>query len=62
VSLRASDLDWARRLVMGLAYDAEVMAPAELAERIRAEARAALAAYDRAPDLRPEPAELESHP
>jgi proteasome accessory factor C len=45
VSLRASDLGWARRLVMGLGADVEVLAPVELADQIRAEARAALAAY-----------------
>jgi proteasome accessory factor C len=45
VTLRASDLSWARRLVMSLGEDAEVVAPAELADEVRAEARSALAAY-----------------
>ncbi len=45
VALRASDLDWARRLVMGLSDDVEVVAPAELVDQVRAEARVALAAY-----------------
>jgi proteasome accessory factor C len=45
VSLRASDLAWARRLVMGLGRDTEVVRPAELAAEIRSEAAAALAAY-----------------
>ncbi|HEV2087167.1 MAG TPA: WYL domain-containing protein, partial [Cryptosporangiaceae bacterium] len=45
VALRASDLEWARRLVMGLGDDVEVVAPPELVERVRAEARTALAAY-----------------
>jgi proteasome accessory factor C len=46
VSLRASDLAWARRLVLGLAPDVSVVAPAQLAAAVGAEARAALAAYD----------------
>ncbi|MDQ1652871.1 MAG: proteasome accessory factor [Cryptosporangiaceae bacterium] len=46
VSLRASDLGWARRLVLSLGHDVEVMAPAELAADVRAEAAAALAAYE----------------
>ncbi|SHN46069.1 helix-turn-helix transcriptional regulator [Cryptosporangium aurantiacum] len=45
VTLKASDLEWARRLVMGLGEDAEVVGPAELVELVRSEARAALAAY-----------------
>ncbi|TQS46741.1 helix-turn-helix transcriptional regulator [Cryptosporangium phraense] len=45
VTLRASDLEWARRLAMGLGEDAEVVSPPELAELVRSEARAALAAY-----------------
>jgi proteasome accessory factor C len=45
VSLRASDLGWARRLVMSLGSDAEVVSPPELAAEIRSTARAALAAY-----------------
>ena len=47
VSLRASDLAWARRLVMGLSCDIEVLGPPELAEQIRVEAAAALGAYRR---------------
>ncbi|GAA1793742.1 WYL domain-containing protein [Luedemannella flava] len=47
VSLRAVDLAWARRLVLGLGPEVSVVAPDELAEAVRAEARAALAAYDR---------------
>ncbi|MGE5830305.1 MAG: helix-turn-helix transcriptional regulator [Micromonosporaceae bacterium] len=45
VSLRASDLQWARRLVLGLGPEVTVVAPVELAEAVRREARAALAAY-----------------
>jgi proteasome accessory factor C len=55
VSLRASDLAWARRLVLGLGSDVRVVAPPELAASVAAEARAALAAYDAAPP-RPAPA------
>jgi proteasome accessory factor C len=46
VSLRAADLDWARRLVLGLGSDVTVVSPPALAEAVRAEARAALALYD----------------
>jgi proteasome accessory factor C len=46
VSLRASDLGWARRLVLSLGRDVEVVAPAGLAADVRAEAAAALAAYE----------------
>ncbi len=49
VSLRASDLDWARRLVLGLGPDVTVVGPAALVEEVRAEARAALARYDEFP-------------
>jgi proteasome accessory factor C len=45
VSLRASDLAWARRLVLGLGPEVTVVGPPELAEAVGAEARAALAAY-----------------
>jgi proteasome accessory factor C len=45
VSLRATDLDWARRFVMGLGPEVTVLAPAELCEAVGAEARNALAAY-----------------
>lgn len=46
VSLRASDLAWARRLVLGLGPDVQVVAPPSLAEEVRAEALRALARYD----------------
>jgi proteasome accessory factor C len=46
VSLRASDLTWARRLVLGLGPDVQVVAPALLAAEVRAEARRALARYE----------------
>lgn len=45
VSLRASDLTWARRLALGLGPEVTVVAPPELVEAVRAEARDALAAY-----------------
>ncbi|MFC0004483.1 helix-turn-helix transcriptional regulator [Micromonospora siamensis] len=45
VSLRVTDLGWARRFVLGLGPDVTVVAPAELAEQVRAQATAALAAY-----------------
>ncbi len=45
VSLRASDLSWARRLVLRLTPHATVLAPRELIEAVTEEARAALAAY-----------------
>lgn len=45
VSLRASDLAWARRLVLGLGTEVTVLAPPELVAAVRAEARAALDAY-----------------
>jgi proteasome accessory factor C len=45
VALRVSDLTWARRLVLGLGPDVAVVAPAELAEQVRDNARAALEAY-----------------
>ncbi len=50
VSLRAADLGWARRLVLGLGPEVTVVAPAELAEAVRAEAHSALAAYGAGPD------------
>jgi proteasome accessory factor C len=46
VALRASDLTWARRLVLSLGPEVTVVAPPELAEAVRVEARAALAAYE----------------
>lgn len=45
VSLRVSDLAWARRFVLGLGPDVTVVSPAELVEQVRAEATAALDAY-----------------
>jgi proteasome accessory factor C len=45
VSLRASDLAWARRLVLGLGPDVSVIGPPELGAAVAAEAAAALAAY-----------------
>jgi proteasome accessory factor C len=45
VSLRVTDLGWARRFVLGLGPDVAVVAPAELAEQVRAQAAAALDAY-----------------
>jgi len=45
VSLRASDLSWARRLVLGLGPEVTAVAPAELVASVDAEARAALDAY-----------------
>jgi proteasome accessory factor C len=45
VSLRASDLAWARRLVLGLGSEATVVDPPELVEAVRREAREALRAY-----------------
>ena len=45
VSLRASDLTWARRLALGLGPGVTVVAPPALVEAVRAEARDALAAY-----------------
>jgi proteasome accessory factor C len=45
VSLRASDLAWARRLVLGLGPDVIVLGPPELVTAVRAEAESALSAY-----------------
>ncbi len=45
VSLRATDLDWARRLVLGLGPNVTVVAPTRLAEAVRDQAEAALTAY-----------------
>jgi proteasome accessory factor C len=45
VSLRASDLAWARRLVLGLGPDVTVVGPPELVTAVRAEAESALSAY-----------------
>jgi proteasome accessory factor C len=46
VSLRASDLAWARRLVLGLGPEVRVVSPPELVDAVRDETLAALAAYD----------------
>jgi proteasome accessory factor C len=46
VTLRASDLAWARRLVLGLGSNVIVLDPPELAEAVRQETNRALAAYD----------------
>jgi proteasome accessory factor C len=45
VTLRTGDLGWARRLVLGLGADAEVLAPAELARSVRSVADTALKYY-----------------
>ena len=45
VSLRASDLAWARRLVLGLGPDVTVLGPSELVTAVRAESESALSAY-----------------
>jgi proteasome accessory factor C len=45
VSLRASDLTWARRLALSLGPDVTVVAPPELLDAVRTEVRDALAAY-----------------
>jgi predicted DNA-binding transcriptional regulator YafY len=45
VTLRARDEAWVRRLVISLGAAARVLAPAELAERVREDARQALSAY-----------------
>ncbi|MCH7231539.1 WYL domain-containing protein [Glycomyces sp. L485] len=45
VTMRVRDLDWARRLVLGLGGEAQVIAPAELRESVKDSARAALARY-----------------
>jgi proteasome accessory factor C len=47
VSLRASDLAWARRLVLGLGSEVAVVDPPELVEAVRREASEALQAYGR---------------
>ncbi len=45
VSMRASDLSWARRLVLGLGAEVTVLEPPELIEAVRQEAQAALRSY-----------------
>ncbi|GAB2950035.1 WYL domain-containing protein [Micromonospora polyrhachis] len=56
VSLRVSDLDWARRFVLGLGPDATVVSPPELAVRVRDQAAAALDAYAQPASLSADPA------
>jgi proteasome accessory factor C len=46
VKLRAGDPQWLRRLVLRLGGEAKVIAPLELADQVRADAIAALAAYE----------------
>ena len=46
VRLRAADLGWVRRLLLGLGPAAQVIEPVSLAADVRAEAAAALAAYE----------------
>ena len=46
VTMRARDTAWVRRLVLRLGDQGRVVAPAEVAEQVRADAALALAAYD----------------
>ncbi|MEU6205205.1 YafY family protein [Micromonospora musae] len=63
VSLRVTDLGWARRFVLGLGPDVTVVAPAELAEQVRDAASAALDTYAQpAPDARRAPAPAAADP
>ncbi len=50
VSLRAADMGWARRLVLGLGPEVVVVAPPELVASVYDHAREALAAYEAVPD------------
>jgi proteasome accessory factor C len=43
--MRVTDLGWAQRLLLGMGPDVTVVEPAELVERIRAQAAVALDAY-----------------
>ena len=45
VTMRVTDLGWAQRLLLGLGPDVTVIGPAELVERIRAQAATALDQY-----------------
>ena len=45
VTMRVTDLAWARRFVLGLGPDVTVVAPAQLVAQVHAAASAALAAY-----------------
>jgi len=49
VSLRVTDLAWARRFVLGLGPDATAVSPPALVGQVRAAAAEALAAYDASP-------------
>ncbi|GAB3658416.1 helix-turn-helix transcriptional regulator [Glycomyces tarimensis] len=53
VRMRARDLEWARRFVLSLGGEAEVIAPVELRESVRDAARAALERYAGAARLSP---------
>lgn len=46
VRMRVGDLRWARRLALRLGASGQVVAPAELAEQVRQDARLALSAYE----------------
>ncbi|MBE1490350.1 helix-turn-helix transcriptional regulator [Plantactinospora soyae] len=61
VSLRVTDLDWARRFVLGLGPDVTVVSPPELAEQVRDQAAAALDAYATLP-AEPGPASVGALP
>lgn len=52
VTFRVRDLEWALRLVLGLGGRARVVAPAELAERVRERAEATLSALGAPPPAR----------
>nr|WP_026924691.1 WYL domain-containing protein [Glycomyces arizonensis] len=45
IKMRARDLEWARRFVLGLGGEAQVIAPAELRDEVRSAAQAALDRY-----------------
>jgi proteasome accessory factor C len=45
VAMRVNDLDWARRLVLGLGPNVAVVSPEHLADAVRASAVAALNNY-----------------
>jgi len=51
-TLRTPDTRWVRALALRLGADGQVIAPPELAEQVRAEARTALAAYETPTDRR----------
>ncbi len=53
VKMRARDLEWARRFVLSLGGEAQVIAPAELHDAVRSSARAALDRYHR-PEAAPD--------